>query len=185
MNGASETSPGGTAVVRCYVGVGSNIDPEIHVPAALSALAEAAATRLTALSTFYQTRPVGAAGTPDFYNGVVALRTSLSASELSTLLREVEERCGRRPSTDRHAPRTIDLDLLLYGDQESREPDMVLPHPDIPLRSFVALPLMELAPELVLPGPAGPLATWAAAFDEPPGEPLLDFSAALRRMVGL
>jgi 2-amino-4-hydroxy-6-hydroxymethyldihydropteridine diphosphokinase len=147
----------------------------------LIALADAAGTRLTAISTFYKTRPVGAAGNADFYNGVIALRTSLPAEVLSTLLGDVEARCGRRPSPDRHAPRTIDLDLLLYGDMEARRPEMTLPHPDIPLRSFVALPLLELAPELVLPGPAGPLAQWTAAFDEPPGEPLAEFTSALRR----
>jgi len=168
--------------VQCYVAVGSNIEPETHIPAALSALHDAPGTRLTGVSTFYRTLPVGAPGTPEFYNGVVSVRTSLSAPELTALLGEVEERGGRRPSTDRHAPRTIDLDLLVYGDQESRLPGMILPHPDIPLRSFVALPLMELAPDLVLPGPAGPLANWAAAFEGLPGEPLPDFSAALRRL---
>lgn len=171
--------------ICCYVGVGSNIDPEAHIPAALIAVDEAPGTRVTGVSTFYRTLPVGAPDTADFYNGVVALRTSLSAQELSALLGVVELRCGRRPSADRHAPRTIDLDLLLYGDRESRVAEMVLPHPDIPLRAFVALPLLELAPDLVLPGPAGPLATWAAAFDGPPGEPLPDFSAALRRQVRL
>ena len=95
----------------------------------------------------------------------------------------VEERCGRRPSPARHAPRTIDLDLLLHGDSESRIPGMVLPHPDIALRSFVALPMLELAPGLVLPGPAGPLAQWAAAFDQPPGEPMSAFSAQLRKLL--
>lgn len=170
--------------VRCYVGVGSNIEPEVHIPAALLALDGTPDTRLTGISTFYRTLPVGAPDTADFYNGVIAVRTSLSAQNLSILLGNVETSCGRRPSPDRHAPRTIDLDLLLYGDQESRVPGMILPHPDIPLRSFVALPLLELAPQLILPGPAGPLATWAAAFDEPPGEPLPEFSAALRQLVG-
>lgn len=169
--------------VRCYIGVGSNIDPETHIPAALKGLHEADATRLTGISTFYRTAPVGAPGTPNFYNGVVAVETSLSALDLLALLARLEARCGRRPTVDRHAPRPIDLDLLLYGDEQARGPDMVLPHPDIPLRSFVALPLMELAPRLVLPGPAGPLATWASAFDEPPGEPLEDFTAMLRTLV--
>lgn len=169
--------------VQCYVGVGSNILPEAHIPAALSALHDPPATRITGVSTFYRTEPVGAPGTPEFYNGVVSLRTSLSAPELSALLGEVEERGGRMQSMDRHAPRTIDLDLLVYGDQESRVPGMILPHPDIPLRSFVALPLMELAPDLVLPGPAGPLANWAAAFEGLPGETLGDFTASLRSLV--
>lgn len=169
--------------VSCYVGVGSNIEPETHIPAALIELDRAPGTRLTGISTFYRTLPVGAPDTADFYNGVVALQTALSAQDLSALLADLEARRGRLPSSDRHAPRTIDLDLLLYGDRESRVPGMILPHPDIPLRAFVALPLMELAPDLVLPGPAGPLATWAAAFDEPPGQRLSDFTSSLQRLV--
>lgn len=172
-----------TGEVRCYVGVGSNIDPETHIPAALTALDATSGVRLTGVSTFYRTSPVDAPGTPDFYNGVVELMVSLDLDELRALLDDVEAAGGRRRSADRHAPRRIDLDLLLFGDPAASEPGLAVLHPDVIRRSYVALPLLELAPGLVLPGDHGPLAAIASRFEDPGHEPLTEFSMRLAGLI--
>jgi 2-amino-4-hydroxy-6-hydroxymethyldihydropteridine diphosphokinase len=170
--------------VDCYVGIGSNIDAEPNIRRAVGLLARTAAVRVTAISTFYRTAAEEAPGSPDFHNGVVALRTGLSPRELRRVLEEVETACGRRRTADRNAPRTIDLDLLLYADAEESTPGLRLPHPDVMGRAYVALPLLELAPDLVLPGDRGSLRDIAARFDASIGESLPDFSADLRVRLG-
>jgi len=139
---------GGETTVA-YVVFGSNIDPEHNLPRALALLSER--TRVTATSGVYRTRPVGRQDVPPFLNAAVALRTRLSPAELKFgLLRPIEAELGRVRSADRNAPRTIDLDLVLYGDRIVEEPaaGLMLPDPDIASRAHVVLPLAELAPGL-------------------------------------
>ena len=131
-----------------FVGVGSNIEPESHVVEALVRLRRCVQVKET--STFYWTTPIGKGGR--FLNGVWRITTDLSARELkTTVLRWIESELGRVRSVDRYAPRTIDLDILLYGDLVINEPNLRLPDPDIRTRPFIAVPLLELSPDLVLP----------------------------------
>lgn len=132
---------------RVYISIGSNIDPEHNIPSALKMLGEA--VRIVAISTFYKTQPVGSLDSPEFYNGVVAVDTDLSPRELKfEVLRRTEEALGRVRCEDKFAPRTIDLDILIYGEVAINEPDLVIPDPDIAARPFLAVPLMELDPGL-------------------------------------
>jgi 2-amino-4-hydroxy-6-hydroxymethyldihydropteridine diphosphokinase len=163
-------------VADAFVGIGSNVDPERHVRRALRLLG--ASGRLVGISTIYRTPSVGLRSQPDFFNGVVELETGLSPAALERELKEVERRLGRVRTEDKWAPRTIDLDLLLHeGADLSRAP--VRPGPELRERAFVAIPLAELAPDLVLPD--GARAIEAAALARPwPMEPLRDFTELLR-----
>ena len=144
--------------VTAFVGLGANLgDPVSTLRAALKELAGMPGVRLRACSSLYRTAPVDAVG-PDFVNAVVQLGSSLAPLALLDALQAIEGAHGRlRPF--RHAPRTLDLDLLLHGDTCLATPRLTLPHPRLHQRAFVLLPLHELVPDLVLPGlgPLGPL----------------------------
>jgi 2-amino-4-hydroxy-6-hydroxymethyldihydropteridine diphosphokinase len=137
-----------TAGERVFVGLGANLgDAQATLQAALDQIARLPATRLVATSSLYRTAPVDASG-PDFLNAVAELRTGLEPHALLTELQAIEQRHGReRPY--RNAPRTLDLDLLRYGDRCLSTPALTLPHPRMHERAFVLVPLAELAPELV------------------------------------
>jgi 2-amino-4-hydroxy-6-hydroxymethyldihydropteridine diphosphokinase len=133
-----------------YVAVGSNIEPMDNIPRALLMLKTHVA--ISAISNFYRTSPVGGGNQPYFINGVVKIRTDRSPRELKfEVLRKIEEKLGRVRSEDKFAPRTIDLDMILYGMTVLDEPGLCLPDPSIRLYPFVAIPLAEVAPELILP----------------------------------
>jgi 2-amino-4-hydroxy-6-hydroxymethyldihydropteridine diphosphokinase len=200
-----------------FLAVGSNVEPALNVPAALELLAETPGVRLTGISTFYRTaalpgpelsageearptiprselRPAETAGAghradPDFLNGVLEIRTTLSLNKLNDLLQKVEEKLGRVRTADRYAPRTMDLDLLLYAPGSGVEdahswlpvqPGGARGHPDVRTRSFVALPLLELAPDLLLPPDGTSLRTVAEGFRGSCGAPEARFTEALR-----
>jgi len=147
-----------------YIAVGSNIAPEENIPAAVRLLAES--VRLTAVSTFYWSAPLDRPEQARFMNGVLRIRTDLDPRLLKfDLLRPIEARLGRARGADRHAPRTIDLDIALYGDRVLDEEGLRVPDPDIGTRPFIALPLYELAPRLVLPDTGERLASLPAAAD--------------------
>ena len=125
-----------------FISVGSNIDPLQNVTAALIALLKKES--VVSSSTFYQTEPLGDESQPRFVNGVWQIETALSPRQIkSRLLQPIEESLGRRRTADKFAPRTIDLDLLLYNDLVVDEADLTLPHPDL-ARPFVHLPVREL-----------------------------------------
>lgn len=136
--------------VRAYVGLGANLgDARATLEGALAELGALPGTRLAAASAFYRTAPVEAAG-PDFTNAVAALDTDLPPHELLAHLQRIETAAGReRPY--RNAPRTLDLDLLLYGDEHIASPALTVPHPRLRERAFVLVPLAEIAPALVTP----------------------------------
>jgi len=140
-------------VTRAYVGLGANLgDRERSLLAAVDALAAADGIEVAGVSSLRETEPVGVGEQPLFLNGVVALETELSAQELLDRLVAIEQRFGRVRVPGEHGPRTLDLDLLVYGDETIDEPGLTVPHPRLHERRFVLEPLAEVAPGLVVPG---------------------------------
>ncbi|MFN0153884.1 MAG: 2-amino-4-hydroxy-6-hydroxymethyldihydropteridine diphosphokinase [Gaiella sp.] len=136
-----------------YVGVGANVgDPRRTIEAAREALATTPGVRVTRVSSLRETDPVGFLDQPRFLNGVFELETTLSAGELMRLLLATEATLGRRRGGTRFGPRTIDLDLLLFGELVVEEPGLQVPHPRLHEREFALEPLVELVPDLRLPG---------------------------------
>jgi dihydroneopterin aldolase/2-amino-4-hydroxy-6-hydroxymethyldihydropteridine diphosphokinase len=167
---------------RVFVGVGSNIDPERNVREALRLLRRR--VPVAAISTFYRTDPEGRPEQPPFYNGVVEIATDIPPEELKrSVLRQIEDELGRRRTDDKYAPRTIDLDVLVYGDRVARSDEITVPDPQIESRAFLAVPLYELAPDLVMPGSGVPLRDVAATFEGHDMKPLIEYTEALREDV--
>ena len=134
-------------MTRAYVGLGANLgDREATIRAALAEL-----PGLVAVSELRETDPVGVVDQPAFLNGAAALETELSARELLDALLAIERELGRE-RRERWGPRTIDLDLLLYGEERIDEPGLTVPHPRLHERRFALEPLADLDPELVIPG---------------------------------
>jgi 2-amino-4-hydroxy-6-hydroxymethyldihydropteridine diphosphokinase len=141
---------------RVFIGLGANLgDAATTLQAALAALRELPGSALVATSSFYASQPIDATG-PDYVNAVAEINTTLAPHDLLSALHRVEDRFGReRPFAN--APRTLDLDLLLYGQRVITTLSLTVPHPRLHQRAFVLLPLLELAPDLVHPS-TGPLA---------------------------
>ncbi len=140
-------------MARAHVGLGANLGERAEtLRRALELLAEIPGTEVVAVSSFRETDPVGYLDQPRFLNGAAALETSLSPRELLDALLAVERELGRTREGARFGPRTVDLDLLLYGDARLDEPGLTLPHPRLHERRFALEPLAELDPELVVPG---------------------------------
>jgi 2-amino-4-hydroxy-6-hydroxymethyldihydropteridine diphosphokinase len=150
--------PSVKAVTRAYIGLGSNLgDREATLHAAIAELAAAPEVEVVCVSTLIDTEPVGVLDQPRFLNGVLGLETGLPPRELLDLLLAVEARFGRdRTVVPAKGPRTLDLDLLVYGEEEVNEPGLQIPHPRLGERPFVLGPLAELQPDLVVPG-KGPI----------------------------
>jgi 2-amino-4-hydroxy-6-hydroxymethyldihydropteridine diphosphokinase len=137
--------------VQAFIGLGANLgDPESQVRRAIEALRAFPRTRLLASSSLYRSAPVGVAPQPDFVNAVAKVETALPARGLLDELLTAESRFGRE-RTAPGAPRTLDLDLLLYGDQVIEEAGLVVPHPRMHERAFVLMPLAEIAAEAAIP----------------------------------
>ena len=139
-----------------YIGLGSNLDaPSDQLRRALAELGQLPGTRLLARSSLYRSAPVGYLDQPDFVNAVAKLATSLSPRALLDALLQLEQRHGRERSFH-NAPRTLDLDVLLYDDLQLHEHGLTIPHPQMHLRAFVLQPLLEIAPDCEIPaiGPA-------------------------------
>ncbi len=140
------------AVQVAFVGLGSNLgDSKARVLQAIQALDQLPRTRLLARSALYRSAPVGFLDQPDFINAVVKVETELMPRELLDALLALEGEHGRTREF-RNAPRTLDLDLLLYDALRYQEPGLTLPHPEMHRRAFVLLPLLEIAPQSVIPG---------------------------------
>lgn len=138
-----------------YVGLGSNLDqPAQQVRRALEALATITRTRLIAQSALYGSKPWGMTEQPDFVNAVAALLTQLTPERFFQSLRTLETQLGRSRSRVPLGPRRIDLDLLVFGQLQLDTPDLKVPHPGIVQRNFVLYPLLEVAPDLTIPGQA-------------------------------
>jgi 2-amino-4-hydroxy-6-hydroxymethyldihydropteridine diphosphokinase len=135
-----------------FIGLGSNMDnPKNQLQQAFSELDELPETRLIARSSLYRSAPVGYLEQPEFVNAVAKIQTALSPQTLLYSLLKIEHRHGRE-RTFRNAPRTLDLDILLYGDMRLHEHGLTIPHPQMYLRQFVLQPLLEIQPDANIPG---------------------------------
>lgn len=140
-------------MTKAYVALGANLgNPQEALQAALEDLRQTEGVGVTAVSSFYRTAPVESSG-PDYVNAVAEVETTLAASELLHVLQRIENAHGRvRPVGVVNAPRTLDLDLLLFGKDTVATPELTVPHPRMHLRAFVLVPLLEIAPDAVIPG---------------------------------
>ena len=135
-----------------FIGLGSNLSgPREQVSRALHSLDSLPHTRVLAQSSLYRSAPIGFLGQPDFINAVAKLETALNPRALLDALLGLEHECGRTREF-RNAPRTLDLDVLLYDDLRYHEHGLTIPHPQMHLRAFVLRPLLEIAPDCVIPG---------------------------------
>ena len=141
------------STVTAYIGLGSNLqDPKTQVQSALRELDRLPYTRLTAKSSLYRSDPMGPADQPDYINAVAAIETLLTPFALLDALLGIERAHGRIRGATRWGPRTLDLDVLAYGDRVMAEPRLTVPHAGIAERAFVLLPLAEIAPTFEVPG---------------------------------
>nr|WP_316644583.1 2-amino-4-hydroxy-6-hydroxymethyldihydropteridine diphosphokinase [uncultured Roseateles sp.] len=150
---------------KAFIGLGANLgDARATLDAALAALRQLPQTEWLGRSSLYRTAPVDAGG-PDYLNAVAALSTGLSPEALLAALQAIEQAHGReRPY--RNAPRTLDLDLLLYGEQVLETPALQLPHPRMHQRAFVLAPLLEIDPDVQIPGQADAAKLLAGVADQ-------------------
>ncbi|KKN81849.1 hypothetical protein LCGC14_0315220 [marine sediment metagenome] len=139
-------------MTRCYIGLGSNqADPQAQVNAACVALARIPLTRVVACSSLYRSRPMGPQDQPAYINAAVALHTDLNAEQLLDSLQQIEQQQGRVRKAERWGPRTLDLDILLFGEEQISTARLQVPHYHMHARAFVLYPLAELQPELQMP----------------------------------
>lgn len=136
-------------MITSYIGLGSNLgERKRNIGLALEYLKEDSSVNILKVSSIIETEPQESPPQPKFLNGVVKLETSYSARQLLKKLQEIEVKLGREIPRLKNQPRTIDLDILLYGDSKIDEEDLKIPHPRMWKRRFVAIPLKEIAPEL-------------------------------------
>ncbi len=136
-----------------YIGLGSNLsDPHAQVAQALQELNDIADTKLVKVSSFYISKPMGPSDQPDYINAVAKISTSLSAEELLVELQRIENKHQRQRNKQRWGPRTLDLDIILYGDEQIDSKKLQIPHYGVSERGFVLIPLQELQADLIIPG---------------------------------
>lgn len=155
-----------------FIGLGSNLgEREKNLSSALTLLAETSEIELVSTSSFYETTPIqdnpdgSVANQPDFLNAVCQVNTELPVQFLLARLLKIEKKGGRERKHRQHGPRTLDLDLLIYGETMCKTAVLTVPHPRLHNRAFVLYPLMEIAPDLVVPG-KGPVKNLLAAVAE-------------------
>ncbi|MEP5763398.1 MAG: 2-amino-4-hydroxy-6-hydroxymethyldihydropteridine diphosphokinase [Halieaceae bacterium] len=138
-------------MTAAYIALGSNLGtPEAQLKTALQALEQLPQSRLVSSSPWYVSKAIGPGTQPDYLNAVALLDTDLSPLALLTALQQIEQQQGRERG-ERWAARTLDLDILLYGNEEVASPELRIPHPALEQRNFVLYPLFDLAPDLTLP----------------------------------
>ncbi|NLX13545.1 MAG: 2-amino-4-hydroxy-6-hydroxymethyldihydropteridine diphosphokinase [Phycisphaerales bacterium] len=166
-----------------YIAVGSNIEPERNIAAALALLRKS--LQVTAISTFYRTAAIDRPEQPDFVNGVFSVRTAMGPRALKfDILRGIERQLGRVRTADKYAARTIDLDVVLYGRVVLEDPELHLPDPDI-ARPFVGLAVLELTPDMELPDSRRPLESLFSAQDRETLQPMAEFTRQLKGSINL
>ncbi|NBD00337.1 2-amino-4-hydroxy-6-hydroxymethyldihydropteridine diphosphokinase [Atlantibacter hermannii] len=139
-------------MTRVYLAIGSNLaSPLEQVNAALAALADIPESQLVAVSDFYRTPPLGPQDQPDYLNAAVALETTLAPEVLLDHTQRIERQQGRERKAHRWGPRTLDLDIMLFGEMQIATPRLTVPHYDMKNRAFMLLPLAQIAPDLRFP----------------------------------
>ena len=139
--------------VSAYIGLGSNLDePVQQLETAFTALNKISNSRIVNRSSFYSSKPMGPADQPDYINAVAELETTLDPQHLLLAMQAIELLQGRDRSGERWSARTLDLDLLLYGNEVIDTENLKVPHPGITERDFVLFPLAEISPDVVIPG---------------------------------
>jgi len=167
-------------MARAFIGIGSNIDPAENVQAAIRSLAQK--THLVGISMVYCTDALDRPEQPPYYNCVVEIETEAPPTEVKYgILRTIENNLGRKRTEDKYAPRTIDLDLIVYGDLTIDAEGIKLPDPEILERPFLAIPLFELAPDMVLAGYGLRIGEIAAKLPQDGMKPLKDYVKLLRK----
>ncbi|MEH3480159.1 2-amino-4-hydroxy-6-hydroxymethyldihydropteridine diphosphokinase [Enterobacter cloacae] len=135
-----------------YIAIGSNLaSPLEQVNAAVQALGEIPQSRIVAVSSFYRTPPLGPQDQPDYLNAAVVLDTALDAETLLDNTQRIELQQGRVRKAERWGPRTLDLDIMLFGNEVINTPRLIVPHYDMKNRGFMLWPLFEVAPDLIFP----------------------------------
>ncbi|MGG6029355.1 2-amino-4-hydroxy-6-hydroxymethyldihydropteridine diphosphokinase [Salmonella enterica] len=135
-----------------YIALGSNLaSPLEQVNDALKAIADIPDSRIVAVSSFYRTPPLGPQDQPDYLNAAVALDTALAPEELLNYTQRIERQQGRERKAERWGPRTLDIDIMLFGDKIINTERLTVPHYDMKNRGFMLWPLFEVAPELIFP----------------------------------
>lgn len=173
-----------TGHTAAYVAIGSNIEPERNIPAALERLQ--LCTRLAAVSQFYETLAIGRPDQPNYLNGVARVECVHSPRVLKyDVLRVIEAELGRQRTHDKFAARTIDLDLLLFGNLAENAEDLTLPDPDLQTRPFLLAALIELAPDLTLPDSGERIVSLLRDEDRRALRPAEAFSLRLKERLGL
>lgn len=166
--------------MRAFIGIGSNMEPATNVLAAVRNLAQQ--THVAGISTVYCSDALDRPEQPQYYNCVAKIETDAPPAEVKHgILRPIENSLGRKRSEDKYAARTIDLDLIIYGDLVMDEEDIKLPDPEILERPFLAIPLFELAPDLVLAGYNLRISEIAARFQQAKMRALEDYTRVLRK----
>lgn len=167
-----------------YVAIGSNISPERNITAALERLQKQ--TGLTDISRFYKTTAINRPEQPDYLNGMARVECVQTPRMLKyDVLRAIEEELGRRRTDDRFAPRTIDLDLTIFGNLLSQEDGLVLPDPDLRARPFMLAALLDLCPDMILPDTGEPITSLLNDDERRSLRPAAAFTRQLRERLGL
>ncbi len=171
-------------VVTAFIGVGSNINSESNIVDALQLIEKH--VKITGISSFYRTTPLSGKNQDDYLNGVWKISTTLHPQKLKfSVLRKIEKKLKRRREPDKNAPRTIDLDLLLFGDLVINEECLIIPDPDIYKRSFIAFPLFELNHDLIIPDKKMPITIVLRTLSNDHMMPDQPFTDSLRNMVNI
>ena len=171
-------------MIKVYISVGSNINPEENILLALEKLK--GYVRVISSSTFYRTMPIGRPEQSFFFNGVWLIDSDTAAKELKFgILRRIEKELGRIRTQDKYAARTIDLDILLYGNEVINEHDLIIPDPDIRKRSFIAVPLLELDPSLILPDTGESISSLDIIRESKGLEAMYKFTEKLKERIGI
>lgn len=166
-------------MTQAFIAIGSNIEPEKNIRRAVEALSGLG--ELEEVSTFFITRPIGAPPCPAFVNGMVRMKTDLDPHALKEGLLRIESRLGRIRMPDRFAPRTIDLDISLFGSDVVHVDRMQIPDPDIFERYYLAATLMELAGDILIPGDRGRLSDVLRALPPEDLIELTEFTEELKK----
>ncbi|MBT4838516.1 MAG: 2-amino-4-hydroxy-6-hydroxymethyldihydropteridine diphosphokinase [Methylococcales bacterium] len=139
--------------MKVFIGIGSNLNqPLQQIKTAIETLQKYTFIDVVKVSCLYYSKPLDNKAQPDYINGVILLKTNLSALDLLDVLQQIENQHGRDRSAERWSSRPLDLDILLYGSQQINNERLQIPHPGVGVRAFVLLPLAELAPDLTIPG---------------------------------